>query len=1301
MFLIGPQNHEIKKHGKTKLKTYHVFETVSPNIIIEPISTDPKTDDFLGFRIVDEKKQKEQARYRADDIVQMRRFMASLGGFGKGLFSQKGEEDGAPIEAVQGLWDVIHPSEDEIQQQQQIYEDMGRVNLDEGDKIDSPVKSEILTYTEAVKQLPARFYFPEGIGIDAPTDAKTQTAFPGTALPIYDAQTTLPKSFRRLRHDTFRPPYGPPVFAPLSIGYGPEVGLEPGLQALWDPFAKTYFFLDHIRHITFFRDPRRPKHQPPKVQKVSLKQGHQRYEVPKICRDVDIVRSTANRARSKPHGVTLVTNGVHGQRGPDGQGGQDGAAGQPGRAGVGYGQNGARGSDGMAGSEGTPGIYGGDGTYSSDVQLHLEGDANELKLGPQFNLTIRLGGPLCEEVVFVDCSGGNGGDGGRGGNGGNGGSGGPGGHGSPGRPGVDVYSGRGGDGGPGGDGGSGGHGGRGGSGGAGGNGGDAGAGGVCVIRTWDPKLLVLVEADCMNGTPGLGGAGGARGMGGFGGRGGNGGPGGPGGQGTKTSYDSSTRTTYYYSAYGASGYGGSGAVAGQTGATGQIGSRAKNGAPALNGGMLWEVLGPENQLLYQAGTRYDAEVKLFKVVSAVDDGIFEPNERVAVSGVLVINSGGLPLPAGAEIFIPSTKTIHFEPTRFTLPDILPNQQYVVPITFYGRITDRAPPNEPGPTISTADFLTRAELLGRPFEKSFLEQKLAVQYPVKMAALRCSENLGRGEVSILEIDVQNISSLPYGSGPPNTGGEVVLQFHLDARLTPVGYGNTAYPHNPYSATYDPATPDSLYIQIHEIPPYTTLTIQIAMQMDSQAELFQLCYWQADLFLRGKLIEYNFARVRVSPFYVAKDTPGDVLMVTDPRISRKEFVFWQRILETLSVTADFWDTARYNGLSMESQSGTRHPVTWEGRYSGRLIIYPHCDLQLLWGSDIARHFHGPNYNKEPEELQSSMILFLPPTPPRSAKDEKGRKQADLSVVLHLAMVEESLQLPEGGYSGRHMSTPANNEPCLKWEKKALDHFEKSDPSRALNVVSRQTNIQSSGTFKYTYGDVDIRRCPLLRSCKFIAIDGAGGSLTEMTIDDVNLSPAALDVPLASNYGQILLATLFGIPLSCKLRLIKEESGDRVPSVNPTFHLPNGLTLKKAELAAICAAREIAEEVLSCQGTTFRMNTLVKDVNQNAPAYRTNGKAVLQALQLIDKVEVGECKQMLDNSKVSKAIRDIKKMSGNIQQLLREVGVDGRKLPPLPPLSILQEVGRMRRSHHYMMKDERWNLAGDAAVGGKEAN
>ena len=505
-----------------------------------------------------------------------------------------------------------------------------------------------------------------------------------------------------------------------------------------------------------------------------------------------------------------------------------------------------------------------------------------------------------------------------------------------------------------------------------------------MIQTSIPQLLMLVEADCSAGTKGNASDAGNAGKGGTGGSGGNGGKGGHGGTGGS---HRDVHGNVHSLSNGSHGPGGSDGQAGSSGQKGIPGNRGTDGNTANHGGILWVVSSSNGDVLHESPTRYDAQINGYDVASAIDDGIFEPNERILVSGCRVLNTGGLPLPSGVTAFMPSTKTIKFEPTRYELPSdqMVPNKSFVIPITYYGRIFDQPPPNVPGPFVSSAEFHPRVELLGRPFEKSFLCKKLVVQYPVKLAYLRSAENLGRGEVSVLEIGVQNISTMPYRDSP-GSGGRVFLQIHLDARLIPVGSANINTSSVPYTITYDPNVRDSLYIQLHDIPAGQTVNVQVTVQMESQAELFDQCLWQADLYLREKMIEYNFDKTRVTPFYTPQEPTADVLMITDNAITRKEFVFWQKVLQILNLSVDFWDAVCYNGVSVDQTTNARHQTTWEGRYKGKLILYPHCRLDLLWGSDIARHFHGPEYQDGPlKDFNSSMILFLQDSQPKKRQSD----------------------------------------------------------------------------------------------------------------------------------------------------------------------------------------------------------------------------------------------------------------------------------------------------------------------------
>ena len=286
----------------------------------------------------------------------------------------------------------------------------------------------------------------------------------------------------------------------------------------------------------------------------------------------------------------------------------------------------------------------------------------------------------------------------------------------------------GGAGGQGGHGGNGGAGGNGGEGGRGGDGGHAGFGGVCILQAQDPRLFVLMEVNCTAGMPGKGGSGGQGGSGGSGGSGGVEGAGGRGGSGGLRLNSDETANVFGRLPNGPCGSDGSPGALGDSGASGCNGKAGIDGNPAPHGGILWVVSSENGGIAYQSGTRYNALVTDFEVAPKIDGGIYEPNEQVIVSSVTVVNDGGIPLPSGASCFIPSTPSINFQPMHFTISEVPSGRSYAVPMDFCGRIFDEPPPNKPGPFMSKAEFTTRIDLLGRPFECSFMTQVLEVQYP---------------------------------------------------------------------------------------------------------------------------------------------------------------------------------------------------------------------------------------------------------------------------------------------------------------------------------------------------------------------------------------------------------------------------------------------------------------------------------------------------------------------------------------------------------------------------------------------
>lgn len=1203
------------KTGEKSRKPICSFSSAGGDICIEPLCDLPQSEDFLSFRVVRKTgtNKRELCCLRASNIVQMRVFMASLGASGDGYFSNATIGMEAAI-TTEGSGDVCHK--------------MGSTAF----VFALPATSrEIDSYLEALSCIPVGFYYGHLSAVQLPKSVVAERCpFPGSVLPPYSASSSsLPVMARRPMHDTFRPPNGRPVNYLHSLGCGREVDLPDGVQEMYNPCTQKSLFLDHNRLVITNGDLWRHKLecQPSECTTLYLSKTIASHSSDWcLASDIDteesVIEEAAKRARSKTAVYTLMARGRDGEGERYASCGVSGAIGRTGDSGIEdmfsfKNSNGKNGENGGNGGRGFTGEKGAQGEKGPDLNITLAGSAEELRVTGSKEFTVDLGGCEKQGVLLIDNRGGKGGIGGEGGMGGVGGRGGGGGNG-----GCTMYNyGKGGDGGDGG---------KGGDGGDGGEGGDGGRGGNCLVQTSDPKLLILVEVDCLGGEPNEGSPGALGGLGGVSG---------PGGMGKKY-YNPQTYQEIQING-----------KPGKMGPLGNSGSAGKRGTKGKGGGLLWMVLSPEgDEILERSHVRYDAEVLTCNVSPAVSGGVFEPNAPIIVSHMVIHNGGGLTLPHGTRVSIPSTSSILFEPSVYEVPraGVKPKQDFLIPFNFHGRICDLPPPNSQGRQTTKAEFQMKIDVLGRALDHPPLKCEVTVQYPVQLGRLVCPENMTRGEVSTIFVEVANISELFYGR---TAGGhsDIVLNIHLDARILLLGAVSSDSDFTPCIITYDPNVPDSMYVELPELPPKKTVTIEVAVQMESQAELFDRCLWQADLYLRGKLIEYNFQHIRVSAAYSPHGAPADLLLVTSEAILRKEFLLWQHIFALLETSVDFWDMTRHHGFSIDSRTGAPHANSWRGRYTGKAILYPHCDLELISEGDIVRHFHGEECCKDaPSDLGSSMVLF----------QSKSNSLSPLLPEVHT----------EAKDLGTICDSNGGNEDNYRCEEETLIHTKKELPSQSEVVCSSQADIRSHGHLMAP------QVVPILRSRKFLTINDA---ITSMGVDDANLSVHSTAIPLASNFGQVFLVTLYALPIRAKLKLLKAK-----PSPGrPLFHLPNKLAMSCEELVMVSLAWEIAEELYakSSSGGSFHTRELLRDIEANLDHYSHNGLTVLRGLQLIkEEANKRKANLKLKTPNVTKAHSEMLTQLGEIKSLLAKTQASGTNLKRLASLSLLFDHESIL-SHH----------------------
>lgn len=402
----------------------------------------------------------------------------------------------------------------------------------------------------------------------------------------------------------------------------------------------------------------------------------------------------------------------------------------------------------------------------------------------------------------------------------------------------------------GGGGGDGGNGAHGGAAGAGGNGGNV----VISVYENELPLLVLAEADVIGGAAAAGGRGGMGGSGGHGGAGGPGGSGGAGGSGGPSQTDSQGRTITHAGSHGSSGSSG---MSGWRGSDGHSGMSAPDGpnAPAgHNGSVTYRILSPSGQIIAQSTDRFNCAVLSFEIIDDNEDGILEPGSTFLIRNVLVTNNGGLPLPAACSVIWPNTATAQWlDPTPYILPSIAPGGQFLIQPgdrCFRFQLPHMVQPSDNKPFKATTQMGSQVTCIDHPFlEGNLNTPQLPVQFPIQVAATQITTYLAPGESTSAIIRINNISTKGYGTDQMGRV-EVRLRLHPLMQILPSPDGS-------YALTADGIAIREFYC----IPPGMEVNVTIHFQMLEAAGtyLFDSFQWMADLYLRGKCVEYRHGQV----------------------------------------------------------------------------------------------------------------------------------------------------------------------------------------------------------------------------------------------------------------------------------------------------------------------------------------------------------------------------------------------------------------------------------------------------------
>ena len=563
----------------------------------------------------------------------------------------------------------------------------------------------------------------------------------------------------------------------------------------------------------------------------------------------------------------------------------------------------------------------------------------------------------------------------------------------------------------------------------------------------------------------------------------------------------------------------------------------------------------------------DCKIKLtrMQIVGWDIDGTFKPNECIEIFNINILNAGETSLPAGTKLSIPSNPLVRFECGSVLLPALKGGESYDVREKIHGRIFDNPSPNEPGPFTSEVDFSPVLNLPNGSKKKLFtMQQKIQVEYPIKLKEFKSPSTLLPGELGIFEVTLQNVSNCAYGS---DGKGAVEVGIYLDCRLLPttkVSDTNGV----PYVISFDPSKRDSFKIEVKKINPKESLTIQLAMKMEKEAEVFDQCLWQASVFFRKKLIEYGFSTVRVAPLNNTYDPNSDVVMVTK-EMTETEYIFWQHLFKSLSLSVCTWNPKEGNLVNTIKMS----TIT---QSSSKLILYESTDVEHLPSKELIKYLQ----DGEPS-TNINIVVMVPSSCDLSAK------QAITQKVLELTGLE---------------NLPAEVRKSKRKSKSLINASlpDKSPSMTSINTLTSEKSIQLSSS------GVSVYVISLSAGCKLILIDGVDTS--------TNISSLfSSDVPLESNYGQSFLALLQSLPFARKLQLYENDEA------LGRFEMPNTLYIGSADIVMLCIAYDICDKAIKLNAEPKVLQELLSQVKEEdqPKAYRLSKAVKYQALEMsVDK-------------------------------------------------------------------------------------
>lgn len=705
----------------------------------------------------------------------------------------------------------------------------------------------------------------------------------------------------------------------------------------------------------------------------------------------------------------------------------------------------------------------------------------------------------------------------RGGHGGHGGRGGRGGDGARGRSGADAtrYS-SGGNGGPGGDGGAGG---------VGSHGAPGGNGGRITVNLGDADthLLMLVTHAVGAGRGGRAGANGDGGSGGPGGRGG-------------SSY-SWTETDSYTDSQGRSQTrtrhrSNSGGFSGSSGRSGPPGTAAlfagADGVP----GKLRILVRDASGVVTKFARRYELALVSFAFDNDNKDGVFEPDEHVTISRIVVQNVGGMPTPTRAPvIYLNAGPWVVPDETTLRLPrPLAPGESIELDGQLGFKIALHQPsgPSDPLASDASIDLGAWIPAANRTFG-DFAQQitqdlrSFKVTFPAMLSRLDGAFALAVGERSRVAFAVRNVSSLALGAASTTRR---VVSYHLQLKPGEIAADNVSF----HDAAGAPVRLDAGYSGgFDTLPPGGDAQVSGTMEFAAQAVPYTAARLWVTLGLGRLHLPEDVRHIQVQELVVRvaerfkPNARAEALLVVQNRTTRDEITAWRAVAEAFGIELAKWD------LSLEGHLDLLAPVTGgplATQFARKPIIVLDAAFDTSTGERRPSKAIDPSQALDVGQSGGQIVLVgqpqlasyaLVPDVVRGVASQPGLDHAVAAVSALEVEGHARFELQETSWFFTQ-----TEEDLARAAAKLAKKLDRALPSRRHVVIHTYDGEVTGSTFrmKQSVGTIDVMR----------TIDVGARATCSVAASDVDVHDASL---VETRLGPIAFA--FHLPLATRLRVI----------------------------------------------------------------------------------------------------------------------------------------------------------------------